>query len=169
MPEANIRHELACDEDTFWEKCFFDKEYCTRLFLTELKMKSFEILSQEDDGKTLHRKVKVDPPVEGVPAPVKKAIGDSFTYVEDGTFDRATKRFKMRVLPSAFGEKSTITGEIWCEKLGDKKVARCAKMSVSVKVFMIGGMIEDKIVTDLKASYEKAADFTNRFLREKGY
>jgi hypothetical protein len=168
MPDVNLRHEIDCDEDTFWDKCFFNEDYLTHLFMDELKMKGFKILEQHDDGKVLTRKVQVDPPVVGVPAPVKKAIGDTFTYVEDGTFDRAAKRFKFKVLPSAFGDKAKIFGEVWCEKLGDKKIARHAKMSVSVKVFMIGGFVEDKIVTDLKQSYALAAAFTSKWVKEKG-
>jgi hypothetical protein len=169
MPDVNLKHEIECDEDTFWDKCFFNEEYLTRLFMDELKMKDFKVLEQHDDGKVLTRKVRVDPPVVGVPAPVKKAIGDTFTYVEDGTFDRAAKRFTFKVLPSAFGDKAKISGEVWCEKLGDKKIARHARMSVSVKVFMVGSFVEDKIVTDLKQSYAQAAAFTTKYVKEKGY
>jgi hypothetical protein len=169
MPDVNLRHEIDCDEDTFWDKCFFNEEYLKRMFLEELKMLSFKILEQKDDGKVLTRRVSVDPPVVGIPGPVKKAIGDSLSYIEDGTFDRDKKRFTFRIIPSAFGEKAKINGEVWCEKLGDKKIARCAKMSVSVKVFMVGSFVEDKIVTDIKQSYAQAAKFTNEYVKEKGY
>jgi hypothetical protein len=169
MPDVNLRHEIDCDEDTFWNKVFFDDEYLKRMFMDELKMISFKVLEQKDDGKVITRRVQVDPPVTGLPGPVKKAIGDSFTYIEEGTFDKAAKRFTFKVIPAAFGEKAKIGGELWTEKIGDKKIARCARMTISVKVFMVGSIVEDKIATDIKQSYAKAAEFTNRFVKEKGY
>jgi len=39
---------------------------------------------------------------------------------------------------------------------------------VTAKMFGIGGMIEGRILADIKQSYDKAAEFTNRWIREKG-
>jgi hypothetical protein len=33
---------------------------------------------------------------------------------------------------------------------------------------LIGGLLEQRMVTDLTRSYEQSASFTNRFLAEKG-
>jgi hypothetical protein len=65
-------------------------------------------------------------------------------------------------------EKTKNFGELYCEIVGDKRIARVAKITVEVKVFMIGSMIEEKIVTDLRSSYDAAAKFTREFLKEKG-
>jgi hypothetical protein len=169
MPDITIRHELDCDEETYFEKCFFDADYNRRLFLEELKFPGLKVIAQKDEGGVVRRTLEVDPPVTGLPGPVKKVVGDSFTYTEDGTYDRATKRYTFTITTKALGEKARTSGEVWCEKLGDKKVARVAKVQVQVKVFMVGSLIEDRIMTDMKASYAKAAEFTNRFVREKGY
>jgi len=169
MPELQLRHEMGCDEETYWTKCIFDPEYNKRLFLDALQFKNYELVETKDDGKTLFRKIKIDPKVTGLPGPVKKAIGDSFAYVEEGTFDRATRRYTYRIIPSAFGEKSKVSGVIHCESLGDKKVARIADMKVEVKILMIGKLVEDVIIRDLKSSFATAAQFTTEFVREKGY
>src|SRR5215472_17037924 len=105
MPEIQLRHEMDCDEETYWTKCIFDAEYNKRLFLEGLKFRSYELLDEMDDGKTLTRRLKLDPPVTGLPGPVKKASGDSFAYVEEGSFDRAARRYSYKILPSAFGDR----------------------------------------------------------------
>jgi len=55
------------------------------------------------------------------------------------------------------------------DTLGPKRIARVAKVSVDVKVFMVGGLVEDQILNNLKQSYDRAASFTNEWVREKGY
>jgi hypothetical protein len=104
-----------------------------------------------------------------MPGPIKKAIGDSFGYLEEGTFDRKEKRYSFRTIPAAFPDKVKIQGTMRCETLGPKRIARISEIQVDVKVFMIGGMIEERIVTDIKHSYAKAAEFTNAWVKEKGY
>jgi hypothetical protein len=103
-----------------------------------------------------------------MPAPVKKVLGDRLSYVEEGTFDRKTKRYSFKIFPSTLADKTKVTGEMWLEKLGEKKVARLTKISVEVKVFMVGGLVEDRIMSDLRTSYEKGTSFTNEFIKKNG-
>jgi Protein of unknown function (DUF2505) len=169
MPDFTVKNEFATDEDTFWEKCFFDEEYNRRLYAEMLKFPGWKILEQKTEGNKIYRKVNIDPPVTGMPGPVKKALGDKFSYVEDGTYDRTTHRYTFKITPSTMADKTKTAGELWTEKLGDKKIVRYAKVHVEVKVFMIGGMVEDKLLGDLKSSYEQASAFTQKYLAEKGY
>jgi hypothetical protein len=168
MPEITLRHEFDCDEDTYWEKVTFDPEFNKRLYLEVLKFPSYELVEQKEDDAKLTRRVRIDPPLGNLPGPVKKAIGDKFSYVEEGAFDKKTKRYSFKVTPSTMADKTKNFGELYVEKLGDKKIVRIAKITVEVKVFMIGGMVEEKISSDLRHSYEEAAKFTRTFLKEKG-
>jgi hypothetical protein len=164
MPEFLVRHELDCDEDTFWHGCTFNEEFNQALYRDTLKFPRYEG-ENVDRGETITRHVHVDPPITGMPGPVKKVLGDRFGYVEEGTFVKATKRYTFKVTPSTMPEKTSTVGELWCEKLGEKKIARFAKITVSVKVFAIGGMIEEKIMSDLRASYDSAAKFANEWVK----
>jgi hypothetical protein len=168
MSDLTLRHEMNCDADTYWEKCVLDEGYNQRLFLEGLRFKSYELVEQKDLGDTVTRRAKADPQPPNVPAAVKKVIGESFGYVEDGTYDRKTKIYTFKTTPNAFGDKVKISGTMQCESIGEKKVARITKIHLEVKVFMVGGMIEDRIVADMKDSYAKAADFTNLWVKEKG-
>jgi hypothetical protein len=169
MSLLTLRHEMDCDESTYWDKCVLDNEYNRRFFLEELKFKSYELIEQRDEGDTVIRKARAEPKSANMPGPIKKAIGDSFGYLEEGTFDRKTKRYSFRTIPAAFPDKVKIQGVMRCETLGPKRIARISEVQVDVKVFMIGGMIEDRIVADIKHSYAKAAEFTNTWVKEKGY
>lgn len=168
MPEITLRHEFETDEDTFWSNCVFDAEFNKKLYIDALKFPEWKLLDSKDDDAKIWRQVQVDPPVGNLPGPVKKVIGDRLSYVEEGTFDKKSKRYVFKVAPSTMADKTKVAGEMWIEKLGNKKIARHTKISVEVKVFMIGGMIEDRIVSDLRSSYDKGAVFTTQFIKENG-
>jgi hypothetical protein len=169
MQEVTIRHEMECDEDTYWYKCVFDKDYNERLYLTELKFPEYALLEYEETDGYIKRAVKVGPKVPPLPAPVKKVIGESLAYTERGTFDRKTKRYTFTATPNTLADKARTAGEMHVETLGPKRIARVAKVSVDVKVFMVGGLVEDQILNNLRQSYDRAATFTNEWVREKGY
>jgi hypothetical protein len=170
VQDLEVRHELDCDPDTYWEKCVLDDDFNRRFFLEALKFPSYKLLEQKDSGTEVLRRVLVEPTLAGLPGPVKKVVGDSMTYLEEGTYDRSAKRYRFTTAPTgSLKEKAKTSGEMFCESRGDKKCLRIARLHVDVKVFMVGGLIEERIVSDLRSSYDKSAQFTNQFLREKGY
>lgn len=166
MPEITLRNEINTDEDTYWARCVFDEDFNKKLYVEALQFPVWKVLDSKDDEAKTWRKVQVDPPTGNMPSAVKKVIGDRLSYVEEGTFDKKTKRYTFKVTPSTLAEKTKVAGEMWIEKLGDKKVARITKITVEVKVFMVGGMVEDRILADLRSSYDKGTTFTNQFIAE---
>lgn len=169
MSLLTLRHEMDCDESTYWDKCVLDDEYNRRFFLEELKFKSYELIEQREVGDTVVRKVRAEPNAGNMPGPIKKAIGDSFGYVEEGTFDRTARSYTFQTIPAAFPDKVKIRGTMRCEIAGPKRIVRISEIQVDVHIFMIGGMVEERIVDDIKRSYAKAAEFTGRWVKEKGY
>jgi hypothetical protein len=168
MPTVELRHEIDTDEETYWSKIFFDRKFNEGLFKDYLKFPGYAVLEEKDEGSKVVRKVQVDPPVAGLPGPVKKVVGDRFSYIENGTFDKAAHKYTFTVTPSTMADKTKVNGELWTEKLGDKKVVRRVRMTIEVKVFMVGSMIEDRITEDLKVSYDKGATYTNEWLKKNG-
>lgn len=167
MTEITIRHELECDEETYW-KCVFAEDYNRRLYKETLKFPGYELVDQKEDDQKIFRKVHVDPPTGSMPAAVKKVVGDKLSWIEEGTFDKGSKRYSFKVVPSAMPEKIQNRGVLWTEKLEGKRCVRLAQISIEVKVFMVGSIIEERLITDLRASYETAAKFTNEYVKEKG-
>lgn len=165
---VEIRHDLDCTGEDYWEKAVLVREYNERLYAEVLKFPKFDLLEQRDEGDLVHRKVFIEPPLGGLPGPAKKVIGDKMTYVEEGTYNRKTGRYKFRVTPSTLPDKVKVEGEMWCEPRGEGKCTRHARVQVDVKVFVVGGLIEEKIASDLKDSYTKAVPFTAEWLKSRG-
>ena len=168
MPEVTLRHEIDTDEDTFWTKIVFDEAFNKKLFEGALKFPGWKVLDSKEDDSKIVRRIQVDPPVGDLPGPVKKVIGDRLAYTEEGTFDKAAKRYSFKVTPSTMAEKTKVSGELWVEKIGDKKIRRLCRISVEVKVFMVGGMVEDRIMQDLRSSYDNSTAYTNQYIKESG-
>jgi len=159
-----LRHEINCDEDTYWSKIFFDDVFNRRLYLEHLRFPGWKPLDQKEDSAKITRRVQVDPPVGNLPGPLKKVIGDRLSYTEEGTFDKASKKYSFKVTPSTLTDKTKVSGEMWLENSGNKKVVRLCRIDVEVKVFMVGGMLEERILSDLRTSYDKGTSFTNDYI-----
>lgn len=168
MAEVTLRHEIDTDEDTFWSKIVFDEAFNKKMYETGLKFPGWKLLESKEDDAKITRRVQVDPPTGDLPGPVKKVIGDKLAYTEEGTFDKKSKRYTFKVTPSTLADKTKVNGEMWTEKLGDKKIRRCCRISVEVKVFMVGSMVEDRIMQDLRSSYDNSTSYTNQFIKENG-
>ena len=167
MPEVMLRHEIDTDVDTFW-KIVFDGEFNKNLYEGVLKFPAWKLLDVKEDDAKLVRQVQVDPPVGDLPGPLKKLVGERLAYTEDGTFDKTSKRYTFKVTPSTMADKTKINGELWAEKVSDKKILRMCRISVEVKVFMVGSMVEERILSDLRASYDNSTSYTNQYIKENG-
>jgi len=163
-----IRHVIDTDEETFWQQIFFDEPFNRELCLGHLKFEVFRVLemNREPDG-AITRRIQNQPPAE-IPGPVKKALGDSTSFVEEGRFDPASRRWRFRVIPAVAPDRIRTEGQLWVEPRGEKSVERVIEVEISVKVFGLGRMVEELIARQTRSSYDQAAVFTNRWIREKG-
>lgn len=167
MGSITIRHTFNCDVDTFWEKIFKNAEFNKELYLQALKFDGYDILEEREDAGKLHRKVRTAPRSEA-PKAVKKVLGDSLTYIEEGVWDPETKRYSYKVIPSTLAEKSEIDGELWAEPRGDNKCERICKVNIKVKIFGVGKLVESFVEKTTADSYDEAAKFTNSYIVREG-
>jgi hypothetical protein len=168
MASTRIQHEFECSESAFWELSFLNEDFNRRLYLEELRFPAWRVLEQQVSDQSIRRRVEVEPLVEDIPAPIKKMMGERCGYIEEGTFDRVKRRYTFRVIPGAMPDKTDISGEMYCEVLGDHKIRRIVEFRIDVKVFMVGKLVEQKSIDDTRASYDKMATFLRSYLREKG-
>ena len=168
MATLDIEHAFNCSEATFWDKVFLDPEYNERLFKTELKFPVWRELSREERGGQLHRVLEVVPYVGELPSAIKAVVGEGIGYEERGVLDRAAKTYKVVVVPNKLADKLSIKVDMVTVADGDNRCRRKAHAEAIVKIFGVGGMIEKRMLADLEKSYQKSADFTNRFIAEKG-
>jgi hypothetical protein len=163
-----IRHPYAIEPDAFWRELFFDAEYNRKLYLEGLRFEGFEVLEETNppDGRRT-RKVHVKPRFEA-PAAMRSMIGDSMSYVEDGRLELTgpnTPRWISKVLPSAMADKTRVTAEMWLERTGPGQSDRVANFEIEVKMFGVGGMVEKMLEKSMRENYQKAAEYTNEWIR----
>jgi len=165
MADARIEHLIQCSDDKFWN-VFFDAEYNKKLFLEELGFESWKLVSLDDKGDRIERVVDVVPRIGDLPGPLKKLVEGGAGYRERDVFDKKAKRMTLNVEPTVLQGKLTISGAMHTEPAGDSQCRRIYVTSVNAKIFGVGGMIEGRIIDDVKKSYDKAAVFTNRWVKE---
>ena len=168
MATLQIEHTFNCSEATFWDRIFLDAEYNERLFKGELKFPVWREVSREERGGALHRVLEVVPYVGELPAALKAVVGEGIGYEERGVLARDAKSYKVEVVPNRMAEKISVKVEMSTTPDGDNRCRRKARAEATVKIFGIGGTIEKRILSDLERSYAKSAEFTNKFIAEKG-
>jgi hypothetical protein len=165
MAETRIEHVLSCTDDTFW-KVFFDPAFNQKLYYEILGFESWKLVSLDDKEDTIERVVDVVPKMEGLPGPLKKLVEGGAGYREKALFTKSKKRLTMTATPTVLEGKLTISGVMFTEPVGADKVRRVYDQSVTAKVFGVGGLIENRIIADVKASYDKATAFTNQWVKD---
>jgi hypothetical protein len=168
MTDVRIEHVYNCSEDTFWNQIFFDEEYNRRLFAERLKFPVWKEIRREDRGNELFRVVEVVPRLGEMPAPLKKVVGDNVRYEEHGTYDKQSRRYRIKVIPNKLADKVSVEGDLYTEPVGDGKCKRIFAGKVVAKIFGVGGLLEKRLAGDLEKSYEIGARFTNDYISEKG-
>jgi hypothetical protein len=163
-----IKHTIETDVDSFWTKLFFDTEFNRALFQDFLGFTTYRVLEEHTEPNgVIQRRVDCSPKIE-LPAPMRKIFGDSVGYIEVGRYEPAQHKYFVQVLPKVGGDKLKSSTEIWAEPLGDKRCERVVAVDNTVKAFGLGTLIEGFIEQQTRDLYARAADFTNRWIRDKG-
>ena len=163
-----IKNLIETDVDTFWNKVFFDADFNRGLFVDCLGFTTYNVLEdrKEADG-SVHKRVECVPKVE-LPAAARKIFGQGMGYTEVGHFDPKTRKYSVDVLPNVAADKIKTKSEIWVEARGDKRCERIVTVDNTVKVFGLGTVLEGFIEQQTRDSYNRGAEFTNRFIKERG-
>jgi hypothetical protein len=164
MGKFTVRHEINCNEETFW-KVFFDKEFNEKLYKGELTFPEFKILDQTDSDSETVRKVAGTPKMN-VPGPVAKVLGSNFSYKEEGRLDKKSKVWSWKMIPGNMADKLRNEGTMRIEKIGDDRVRRIADLVIEAKVNMlINGLIESSAEKQLREGWDQSAIFMNNWLK----
>lgn len=163
--DCAFSHTIACDAATFWQ-LFLDPEYNEQRHRVGLDFPLYEVLEFEKrpDGSA-SRRLLLEPRLR-IPAMLHKLVGNSARSEESGSFDPARQRFIWQVKMLGLGDKVDLGGEIWLEGSGPR-VERHVRCAIKARVLGLGGFIESFIAKGVRDNYQKAADFTNRWLVEQ--
>ena len=164
MGKFTVTHEINCNVETFWST-FFDKSFNEKLYLEALGFPEYKTLEQSETDTRITRKVKGQPKMS-LPGPVAKLFGSNFSYVEEGSFDKATKVWRWKLTPSTLAEKLIQDGSVRVEAIGDSKVRRVADLTIEAKVFGVGGLIESSAEKQLREGWDASAVYMNKYLAD---
>lgn len=163
MATRRIEHVFDCNVETFWEKIFLDDEFNRQLFVGRLGFASWKVLecAPTDDG--LRRVVEAVPSVGELPGPLRKALANGLGYREEGQLFRSESRYSVRVVPASLPQQLDISGELRVVPDG----AGCRRIydaTVNARLFMVGSLLETRLLDDITKSYEVAAAFSRERL-----
>ena len=168
MTDRRIAHTFDCSAEDYWDKLFFDDEYNRELFLGRLRFEVWKVVSQDQDDRQIRRVIEAVPPMPDLPSVLKKVVKDGLGYRETGIFDRSTRRYELSVATKSLPGRVTITGVTTTEPIDDKHCSRVHLAHVHANVRLVGGMLETRLLDDMDKSYAKAAEFSNRWIEQRG-
>ena len=114
----------------------------------------------------MKRKLRFTKPIDA-PAAVTKIFGSAVTLEEHSEYDAKAECWSYRMVPAMMGERLDIRGSIQLSGTNGS-VEQVSKNSVSCKIFAIGSIIEHFIAKSTQEGNADKAEFTRRYIREKG-
>lgn len=159
MPHFTLRHDLPLTPERYWA-LFFDRDFNAGLYAF-LEFPSWDIVEQRETPEAITRVVRAVPKMD-LPAAVAKVMGDSFSYTEEGRFDRGTRTYRMEMKPSVLQGKLRNEAVMRCEPLGADQCTRVVEVTAEAKVFGIGGLIESAIEKNHRAMWARSVEYYRR-------
>ena len=116
----------------------------------------------DESGK---RRLRVVPTMNA-PKAVQKVLGDSFGYVEEGSFDKAKSEWRWKMVPNTLSGKLMTGGVVRIEAAGEGKCKRTDEVTIEAKIFGVGGLIEKTAESETRSFWDKSTPFMKRWLKE---
>ncbi len=162
MREFTLVQDIAGTVDEHWH-AFFDPAF-EQAIVAAMKFRSYDVLERDDAAATLRQKTRAVPHLAAAAA-FAKIFGASFGYVEEGTFDKATRIWRTRTIPDAFSHKMACDMVMRAEPAGDAS-CRTLDFRLEARVRGIGGMVESSFEKNLRAGWRDSAAFLNDWLAQ---
>ncbi|MCB9507762.1 MAG: DUF2505 domain-containing protein [Myxococcales bacterium] len=157
-----IRHTFPCPPERLWEVT--DSEEFERR-LAEATGATRVLLEQsvKDGSRYTKRRISMK---RDLPAPMRKALGtDEISYDQETWRPVEGDRLRWQISPKVLGDRFSGTGTTTVRATP----AGCERIiagDLQVKVPLIGGAMEKRLVDDVTASYERAAKIALDMLAE---
>ena len=162
MMQFTVTRDLPCSAEAFWTS-FLDSAFVVRAF-GSLGFPKYDVLEVRDDHERLHRRADARPVIDA-PAVVQKVLGPSFGYVEEGQFDRATKTWTWRAVPTVLADRSRMVGSLVVESIGADRCRTKLEAAIEWKMLGLGGLLESTCEKSMRSSWQKFGDFCEAELK----
>jgi hypothetical protein len=164
MVKFTLTHEIDCAPETFW-KIFFDQEFNQQLHTQVRDFSAYTTVEQRENEQEIYRKIQGVPKLN-LSEPVAKLLGAAISFVEEGTFNKATQIWHWKMTPSVMHDKIRNEGTVRVESTGDGKCSRLTEVEIEAQVFGVGGMIESNGENHMREGSEQGAAFMNQWIKD---
>lgn len=158
-----LRHRFDCTPDTLWSITESD-DFERRLSAASNSRRELVERTEKNGEIFICRRIIAN---RELPAPMKKAIGSEHIGWDQHTWRKVGgNQLRWKIVPmvirdrfSGDGTTTVIPSPTGCERIiaGD----------VTIRIPLLGGTMEKRLVDDVSASYEAAARIINEILRER--
>lgn len=147
------------------EAAYLDPRFLDRL--SELpKLGRPTLVERRDEGEAVHQSIRYRFTGE-VNAAVRKVVDPArLTWVEESTLDRTTHVTTWRIVPDHYGNLIRSSGTFRLEGDGEGRTRRITEAEMKVSVPLLGGRVEQAIVSGLRAHAEGEAQVVAALLAE---
>lgn len=163
MREFTLVQDIAGTVDEHWA-AFFDPAF-ERAIVAALQFRTYEVVSREDTDTEIRQQTRAVPRLAAAAA-VAKLFGARFGYVEEGTFDRATRVWRVRTIPDTFSDRMAADMVMRVEAAGAASL-RTLEFRIEARVRGIGGLVESSFENSLRSGWRDSAAFLNAWLRQQ--
>ena len=158
-------HDLPCSADTFWE-LYFDDGYKTALD-QHLALAEHRILAEEQQEDRLIISAHIVPERD-IPAPIRKILrGATLSYDERRIYDARRSQIDWRASNGLVGDRMRCEGSLVVQPTGPDSCRRVLDGFIEIHLPVVGRLMERGIAADVVGSYDRAAEFLTRWVRER--
>jgi len=160
MRAATLVQEIHYDVDEHW-RLFLDDDFGRTLNIEGMGFRAFEPLARQETDTHLVRTYRVTPRLDAL---LVKFLPD-FAYTEEGTFDKQTRTWSSRTIPSLYANRLTMATVVRAEPDGARRCRRTIDLSVEVRAPSVARLVENALLRGLREGWDRAARFMNASAR----
>ena len=141
-------------------------------FLVELsglpKVGGAELVDARHDGHLLHRRIRYR--FTGELSPAARAVihPERLTWIEESTLDRQHHRTTWRIVPDHYPDRITCAGTFVLLEADPGRTTRVADADLKVHLALLGGRVEQAIVSGLRDHAAAEERLVNQWLERPG-
>lgn len=164
MITVRPRHELPCEIERFW-RLYLDDDFQRRAFVEGLGWSPPRVRARTEADAELTRILECEPRLSLPPA-IARLLQRTLGFTEYARFDRRAQRLELRHVTNVFGDRVELVGEIWAEPLDGGRCTRCAEMTITAHVPLVGALLERTVEHNLHKGFDGSAAYIRRALAE---
>ena len=159
----NLRHEFACTPEQLWT-LLEDKEVDLAMVTANNGSGAWVDDRTEGDTRVIVKRVEVN---RDIPGPMKKVLGtDRITYDLVVRRPAGSDRQEWSIRPMVLADRFSGSGTTTIKATAGGCV-RVIEGELAVRVPLLGGKMEARLVDDVTKSYDVGADVLRRIIAER--